>query len=57
MLKQIGAAPGEDVPEEASAYARKLERNQPLPAAEPDDPVDSEDAAESAESPEPAKKS
>jgi hypothetical protein len=40
MLRQIGTAPGEGVPEEARAYARKLEKNQPLPAVEPDEPAD-----------------
>jgi hypothetical protein len=35
MLRQIGAAPGEDIPAEARAYARKLERNA-LPAEEPE---------------------
>ena len=40
MLRQIGAAPGGDVTEAARAYAGKLERNQPLPAAEADDPAD-----------------
>ncbi|HTU64939.1 MAG TPA: hypothetical protein VMF52_03225 [Steroidobacteraceae bacterium] len=42
MLRQIGAAPGDDIPEEARAYARKLERNQGVPAAEPDEPEDAD---------------
>jgi hypothetical protein len=49
MLRQIGAAPGDDIPEQARAYARKLEKNQPLPAAEPDEPEEPENADESAE--------
>jgi len=46
MLKQIGAAPGDDVPAEARAYAGKLERNQPVPAAEPDEAGDAEETEE-----------
>ena len=48
MLQQIGAAPGDDIPEEARAYARKVEKSQPLPAADPDEPADAEDADEPA---------
>ena len=46
MLKQIGAAPGDDIPAEARAYAGKLERNQAVPAAEPDTAADAADADE-----------
>ena len=42
MLRQIGAAPGDDVPAEARAYANKLERKQPLTAADPDEPAAAE---------------
>jgi hypothetical protein len=48
MLQQIGAAPGDDIPAEARAYARKVEKNQALPAAEPEEPADAEDADEPA---------
>jgi hypothetical protein len=49
MLQQIGAAPGDDIPEEARAYARKLERNgvtaEGSPGAEePDEAGEADDA-------------